>query len=83
MEYTTRPHSGEYVESWVECDGVILQTWIEKSQDANTSTPMTPEERLCQVESDLATLIRRNERLMAEVMYFCMMGGIEPMEVNS
>lgn len=83
IENTPYPDEGSYYESWEERDGVIIQVWVPQEQEENANASMTPEDRLCKAESELAALRRTNELLTAEVMYLCMMGGIEPMEVNT
>lgn len=78
---TPYPTDGNcYTEVWQEQDGEIVRVWIESE---NTEAHgMTQEERLCQTESELASLKAIAERMNAEIMYLCMMGGIEPTEVS-
>ena len=79
---TPYPQDGKaYTESWEEKDGEIVCVWAES--ESEDPKGMTAEERLCQAESELATLRASNEQLNAEVMYLCMMNGIEPTEVNA
>lgn len=76
---TPYPNDGkEYIETWQESDGSIVCTWTEVEQPE--AIGMTTEERLCQAETELNSLKAENERLMADVMYLCMMNDIEPTE---
>lgn len=76
------PQDGcEYAETWEEKDGEIVCVWVKS--ESTERKGMTAEERLCQAESELATLRNANEQLSAEVMYLCMMYGIEPEGVTA
>lgn len=81
IEVTPCPDDGLYSEGWQESDGKLIQTWAPCDNTSPENQVMTPEERLCQAESELASLKLQNELLTAEVMYLCMMNGIEPTEV--
>ena len=75
---TPCPDGGNYTETWEEVDGKIVCVWTERPAEGK---PMTAEDRLCQAESQLAQMISATEKMNAEIMYLCMVNGIEPMEV--
>ena len=79
IEITPCPDSGIHQESYEEREGKIVQIWPAYVPEPQ---PLTTEQRLQQAENELITLKSQNERLTAEIVYLCMMNGVEPSEVS-